>query len=129
MSRYLLDTTALIDVSKRREPARSRIRAMIAMGDEVGVCPVNVAEFFAGLSPEAHPEWEEFFDALHYWDISRAAAVRAGQYRYEYARKGRPLSTADTLVAAVAREIGAAIVTSNPKDFPLPDLELLSVRE
>lgn len=52
MTRYLLDTTALIDFSKGREPARTRIPQMIAAGDELAVCAVNVAEFYAGVQPE-----------------------------------------------------------------------------
>ena len=51
MTRYLLDTDALISYSKGRQPAVSRITQLIDQGDELGVCAVNVAEFFAGLAP------------------------------------------------------------------------------
>ena len=52
MTRCLLDTTALIDFSKGRQPASSRILRMFEAGDEVGVCAIVVAEFYAGLVPE-----------------------------------------------------------------------------
>ena len=124
MTRYLLDTSALIDFSKGREPARSEILALIAGGDEIAVCPINVAEFYAGIPPDQRPDWDTFFRALGYWHISREAARQAGSIRYDFARQGQPLSTADTLIAAVAQEKGAVIVTNNVKDFPMPGIRL-----
>jgi len=126
MSRYLLDTTIFIDFSKGREPVCSRIMGMIDAGDELGVCAINVAEFYSGLLPEVRYVWDEFFGALQYWDITREAAAQAGQYRYELARKGESLSVAHALVAAVAQKTGAIVVTSNVMDYPMSDVELLS---
>ena len=51
MARYLLDTTVLIDFSKDAEPATSWVLAHVDAGDELGISPINVAEFFAGLNP------------------------------------------------------------------------------
>jgi len=128
VTRYLLDTTALIDFSRGREPAVSWIRAMLADRHELGVCDVNVAEFYSGLPVGASPAVDEFLQALTYWDISRAAAARAGTDRYSYARRGQQLSTTDVLVAASARERGAVLVTANVKDYPMTDLEVLPLR-
>src|SRR6266568_4073055 len=101
MARYLLDTSAIIDLSREQEPAHSLILRLYERGDELGVCAINVAEFYAGLSAEEHPDWGEFFAALTYWPISRQAAIQAGCWRYDYARKGKQLTTTDTLTAAV----------------------------
>lgn len=127
MSRYLADTSALIDYSKGHEPVRSRLQGLIDAGDEVAVCAVNVTEFYSGLPPTSYPIWNLFFAALPYWPISRNAAIRAGQFRYAYARQGQPLSTMDSLVAAVAEERGATIITRNVKDFPMPEVSVISL--
>jgi tRNA(fMet)-specific endonuclease VapC len=127
MSRYLLDTTALIDFSKGREPAFSLIRRFIENGDEIGVSPVNVAEFYSGLAPSKFAVWDEFFEPLLLWPVSLAAAKQAGRFRYDFARRGISLSTTDTLIAAVAREHRATIVTSNVKDYPMDDVVLYSL--
>lgn len=129
MSRYLLDTTALIDFSKRREPAFSLVHRFIASGEEVGVSPINVAEFYTGLAASEHAVWDEFFEALILWPVSLSAAKQAGQFRYDFARKGVSLSTTDTLVAAVALEQGASIVTNNVKDYPMDDVVLFPLYE
>ncbi len=70
MTAYLLDTTALIDFSKRREPAYSQILAWIEEGDTLAACAITVAEFYAGLSVDQARDWEEFVAALEYWRIS-----------------------------------------------------------
>lgn len=122
MTRYLLDTTVLIDISRGREPAVSRIRAMIASGDELAISAINVAEFYAGLPPEKRVLHERFISALRYWHITRPIAMAGGQYRYDFARAGRTLSTTDALIAAVARQHGAVLLTDNLKDFPMTDI-------
>ena len=125
MSRYVLDTTALIDLSKGREPARSWIPAVMESDDELAVCAVNIAEFFAGLPPDRRATWDQFFAALPCWPISPGAARQAGIWRYDFARRGVTLSLPDTLIAAVAGEYSATIVTSNAKDYPMEGLALL----
>ena len=127
MSRYLLDTTALIDFSKGREPARSRILEMIEVGDEVGLCAVNVAEFYTGVSFGQQPAWDEFLSALTSWEVDFEDGLKAGQYRWEFARQGRAISTADALIAAVAGPQRAIIVTGNVRDYPMPDIEILAI--
>lgn len=125
MRRYLLDTTALIDFSKDREPARSTLLSMIEQGDDVGVCAINIAEFYTGIPPEKRRVWNEFITSLSYWEISREAAIQAGQDRYHFARQGISISTTDALVAAVAREKAATLVTNNIKDYPMEGITLL----
>ncbi|MBI3970868.1 MAG: type II toxin-antitoxin system VapC family toxin [Chloroflexi bacterium] len=128
MSRYLIDTDALIDYSKGREPATSRIQQFITQDDELGVCAINVAEFFAGIAPPDRAYWQQVFSTLAYWDVSPQAAMQAGEMRYDFAQQGQTLSTTDTLIAAVAMEHGATIITSNVKDYPMPGVQLLSLR-
>jgi len=92
----------------------------------MGVCAVNIAEFYSGIPQSQYALWDEFFADLHYWDITPEAARLAGQYRYQAARQGRALATTDTLIAAVAYLHGATVVTRNVKDYPIEGLRVLS---
>lgn len=123
--RFLLDTTVLIDVSKEVEPIASHVHGWLSGPDEVGICGVVVAEFFAGLRPDERPPWASFIDRLAFWDVTRRIAIQAGIYRYHHARLGMTLSTTDTLIAAVAVSFGATLVTRNIKDFPMNGLSLM----
>ena len=60
-----------------------------------------------------------------YYDVSLAAAKEAGRYRHEFARRGTPLSTIDTLIAATAIAKDAILITANVKDFPMEEIEIL----
>ncbi len=127
---YLLDTTTLIDDSKLVVPTRSRITAALRAGHELGVCAVVVAEFESGLLLAERAAWEQFLnESLQFWPVSRTTAQRAGQERFSFARRGVHISVADALVAAVAREFGAVLVTDNVKDFPQTDLQVVSWRQ
>ena len=127
ISRYLLDTTALIDISKEVEPISSQIRGWLAGPNEVGICGVVVAEFFSGLRPDERPPWVSFIDRLTFWVVTRRIAIQAGIYRHDHARLGMTLSTTDTLIAAIAVSTGATLVTRNIKDFPMTGLSVLQV--
>ncbi len=119
MALYLVDTTALIDLSKGFEPTASWIRERPEAGDDLGICPITVAEFYAGLSPNQYPDWDEFFASLVFCPISYAASIQAGKWRSSFRVQGIQLSTTDTLIAAVASEAGAIVVTSNIKHYPM----------
>jgi predicted nucleic acid-binding protein len=123
--RFLLDTTVLIEASRHREPALSWLHEALRTPDEVGVCAVIVAEFFAGLRPNERPRWEAFIDELTYWVTTREVATQAGIYRYDYARRGQTILTADALIAATAAAVGATPVTDNAKHFPMPEIKTM----
>lgn len=128
MTRYLLDSDALIDFSKGAEPASSASLSWIDGDDEVAVCAITVAEFFAGLDQEQVASWEPFIAALWYWDISPEAARQAGRYRYTSVRAGRSMTTTDALVAAVAVERDALVVTGNVRHYAIGGVSLYPIR-
>jgi len=129
MNRYLLDTDTLIDFSKGREPVVSLINTWIAYGDTIGVCPINITEFYSGLPQTERKVWDEFFESLTCWDVTRKAGRVAGEVRYELKRGGQILTTTDAIISAVATANKAIIVTSNVDDYPMHKHDILSPRE
>jgi predicted nucleic acid-binding protein len=117
--RYLLDTDVLIDLSRAVEPASSTIRSWLLAREEVAICVVQIAEFFSGVRPEGRASQGALLRAFVFWEVSRRAAVQAGAYRYDLARRGLQVKTPDALIAAVAREHSAVLVTRNARDFPM----------
>lgn len=127
--KYLLDTDTLIDYMADRGDARERIDAMIEAGDDVALCAVTIAEIYTGLTDKKRATWDSWLQALSYWQISFNVAVQAGIYRKTASESGRTLSVSDSLLAALAHERGATLVTSNIKDYPMKDVRVLSLRE
>jgi predicted nucleic acid-binding protein len=127
MTRFLLDTDVLIDFSNGHEPGLSFVCRAVDDGDELGVTAINLCEFWSGLTDQQRLAWEEFFEPLEYWVISPTAAKQAGRWRYDFARRGRQLPTTDTLIASVAQEQQAVIVTKSGRDFPMSGVRLLTL--
>ena len=118
----MLDTTVLIDVARRREPATSWLNNIVRHPIQTSVSAVTVAEFFAGVRPEQRRDWQYFIDGLTHWDVTKDIAIRAGILRYDLARQGRTMQIADALIAATAMVHGAALVTANITDLAVPGL-------
>jgi hypothetical protein len=127
VDRLLLDTTALIDLSKNSGNLLTSLNALVATGGILGVCAVSVAEFLAGVPVPHRRRWEQWIADFQYWDITREAAVLAGVFRYDLARQGRALHIPDALMAATAIITDSTLVTSNVKDYPMSDLRLLQL--
>ncbi len=125
MDRFLLDTTVLIDLSKYYGTVPNSLDAIVAAGGIVGVCAVSVSEFITGIPRFQRRRWQQWISDFEYWDISRDAAVLAGQYRFDLARQGKTLNVPDALMAGIAVTMDATLVTNNVKDFPMPDLRLM----
>ena len=124
MTKYLLDTTVLIDHLRGRKPAVDYITGIAQQGHQLCVCCINIAELYSGLSVEQGASARKLMDSLGYCDITSEIAMQAGAYRYEFAQRGISLSVADTLIAAAARANEAVIVTANVRDYPMKDIEV-----
>jgi hypothetical protein len=120
----LLDTTVLIDLLRGRPDARGRLLALRGAGDAPCACAVNVEETVRGLRPREHAQARALFAGLRVVPLGALEGWQAGEWRREFARRGRTLAQADCLVAAAALSLGGRLATGNPKDFPMRELTL-----
>ena len=125
--RLLLDTSVLIDALRARRERRGWLAEQLRNGHSLETSALNVAEVYAGMRPEEETQTNAFLEALLCHSITPGAGQRAGQLKNRWARKGRTLTLADTIVAAVAIEQGCALVTDNRSDFPMAELKLLDL--
>ncbi len=126
MTLYLLDSDAIIDVLKGIVSTRDFIRTLVRDGHTLALCDITTAEVWSGLHPQERPQGEQFLASLVYLPTSQAAARQAGQWRYAYARQGTTLSVPDTLIAAVAKEHRASVVTANVRHYPM-DISIVAL--
>ena len=126
---FFLDTSVLIDVLRSRRNRRQMLGDFVRHGHTLATSALNIAEVFAGMRPEEEANTRRFLDALECHEISRAAGEVAGRLNREWASRGRTLTLADTLVAAVCLEHAGTLLTDNRKDFPMPELQLYRIPE
>lgn len=124
MTRFLLDTTVLID-HLRGDDDIAGLLSLLQRGHSLCISCVNVAEVERGLQPKERRAAEALLDRLEYLPTTMEAAQRAGGYQADWIRKGRTVHLADALVAGTARAHGAVLVTDNVTDFPMKDMRVV----
>ena len=122
---YLLDTDAVIHFFKRFPSSVELIQQLFQQGENLCTCAVVMAVVYAGLNPIERGRGEELLGSLRFFAASPGAARQAGLWRYAFARQGVQLATTDCLIAAIAHERGATLVTGNMDDYPMPELRRL----
>ena len=115
--RYLLDTTLIVDHVNGHEPAMALLHRLYEQGAELFTCDVVVCEALSGGDDEQRRLISRLIQALDFVATDPAAARVAGDARLERHRSGGKLGLGDALIAAVARGLGATVVTRNRPDF------------
>ena len=124
MATYLLDASVIIDTLNDKLNRKAFLLDLLAEGHVLACRAVNVAEVYAGMRPREEVATRALIESLEYYSISRHAARLAGKFKREYARKGKTLSLADLIIAAVAIEEQLTLLTENLKDFPMREISL-----
>jgi predicted nucleic acid-binding protein len=124
MTRFLLDTTFIIDVLNDQRKRLAVMKDLIAQRHELACCAINVAEVYAGMRQPETEKTEALLKSLEYVPISWEASKLAGELRQEWARKGKTFLLADMIIAAVCLTGALTLVTDNRKDFAMPGLTL-----
>jgi predicted nucleic acid-binding protein len=119
----LLDTTVLVDALRGRSAAE-RLRSLHQNRQIPWICAVNVEEVIRGIREHERAPTVRLLRGMHLAPLGRDEGARAGDWRRDFAARGITLSQADCLIAAAAVGVGIPLATGNPKDFPMPELEL-----
>jgi tRNA(fMet)-specific endonuclease VapC len=124
MTRFLLDTTFIIDVLNSRRNRDAVMKDLIANQHELLCCPINVTEVYTGLRPPETAKTEALLRSLELIPISFEAGRLAGELLQTWARQGKSLSVPDMIIAAVCITERLTLITDNRKDFTMPELKL-----
>jgi predicted nucleic acid-binding protein len=124
VARLLVDSTVLIDALRGRTAAE-RLRRARREGDEPWVCAISVEEIWRGVLDGERAVACRLFRGLRCAPLGVAEGERAGLWRRRFASRGVTLHQADCLIAAAAVGIGARLVTGNPRDFPMDEVDVV----
>lgn len=132
----LLDTNVLSELMRPTVDARVAAWSDAVPAGEQYISVVTVAEVRYGIAllpggrrretirRAADRQFSRFSDRTLTLDAPAAALF--GEVAVERARLGRPISTFDALLAAVARSVEARLATRNTDDFTGLDLDLVN---
>lgn len=124
--RYLLDSTLLIDHANRDEPAAELLDRLYSETHELYICDVVTCETLSQGDASHLRHIRTLLIALEYVATSPDAARWAAASRLRRHRAGGRLGLGDSLIAGVAAELGATVVTRNRPDFERQGIEVLT---
>lgn len=124
----LLDTNICIHIINARPAAVLQRFRQYRMG-EIGICSVVAAELAYGVaksgSSRNRQALEMFLAPLSICPFDEAAAWAYGELRADLERRGTPIGSLDTMIAAHAIRQQALLVTNNTREFArVPGLRL-----
>jgi predicted nucleic acid-binding protein len=124
--RYLLDSTLLIDHANRDEHAGELLKRLQAEPHELYTCDVVTCETLSQGDASHLRHLRALLDALEYVATSPEAARWAAASRLHRHRAGGKLGLGDSLIAGVAAELDATVVTRNRPDFERQGVPVLT---
>jgi tRNA(fMet)-specific endonuclease VapC len=124
----LLDTNICIYIINAKPPAVLARFQQYRLGD-IGLCSVVAAELAFGVaksgSARNRQALEMFLAPLSILPFDAAAVWAYGDLRADLERKGTPIGSLDTMIAAHALSQQARLVTNNTREFSkVPGLQL-----
>jgi predicted nucleic acid-binding protein len=127
---YVLDSTVIIDYCLGYKPGEEMVERLFAQPGDLYVCDVVTCEALSKGRPEEVRLARSILQALEYVALAPDGAQWAGDTRRAAIESGtRKPSTTDALIAALARSLGATVVTRNAKDFAAFDVPVLGYGE
>jgi predicted nucleic acid-binding protein len=117
--RLLLDATFVIDYLRGDPATVAAFGTFFAEGDEPLVNEIVVCEVRAGLRDRDVSGFEAMLRPMEFVQPGPETAMQAGAWRREAHERGHRLSLADSLIAACAYALDAAVLTRNARDFAL----------
>jgi tRNA(fMet)-specific endonuclease VapC len=116
----LLDTNICIYIINAKPPAVLERFKHYRLG-EIGLCSVVAAELAFGVaksgSARNRQALEMFLAPLTTLPFDDRAAWAYGDLRAELERRGTPIGSLDTMIAAHALSLQATLITNNTREF------------
>ena len=120
----LLDTTVAVDHLRGDQAAVDFLRGLVENNETLAASEVVRFELVAGVRDNELKALEQFFSAVSWVAVGEHVARAAGELARNYRRAHSGIDAADYLIAATALLLGADLLTTNVRHFPmLPGLQ------
>jgi predicted nucleic acid-binding protein len=128
MPAYLLDSGILIRHLRNCAGYPELIKQLCQAGD-LYISAFTRVEVLRGMREHERERTVALLDSFITQVIDRATADQAGEWIRAWQARGVTLGGPDAVIASSALQARAALVTTNARHFPMPELTVLSVDE
>src|SRR5579862_619098 len=128
MKRYLLDTNHLGEAIGKVSVVRDRIQQLHRQGNVFGTCGPVLCELLVGVvlrkdAANARKRLDRLLQIVRIWPIDLAIADNYARAFHELQKAGRALSQVDIMLAALARQADATLLTTDNDFRALRDVQ------
>ncbi|MHA2249273.1 MAG: type II toxin-antitoxin system VapC family toxin [Candidatus Kariarchaeaceae archaeon] len=125
--KFVLDSNFLIAIFRREEKALNMAKAIASEKNIIVTTSINAAELYEGAyranNTSSHLKLlEAIWERFPVVDFSKSHAKVFGRLKSQI--KGKKFNVNDILIASVALEMDAVLVTRNLKDFEITGVKL-----
>jgi len=117
---YLLDTNICIYIINQKPPHVLKRFRRERVGD-IAISSVTASELTFGVVKSGSEKNRQalalFFAPLEILPFDESVIWHYGEIRSDLERRGTPIGSIDTMIAAHARALGAVLVTNNVREF------------
>ena len=115
----LVDTTVAVDHLRGTPEATDLLASAIADGETLVASEITRFELLAGVRRSEIPALEAFFSSLVWAPIDEEISRVAGGLAQKHRRSHSGIDDADYLIAATVLVLGAELLTTNVRHFPM----------
>jgi predicted nucleic acid-binding protein len=115
----LVDTTVAVDHLRGTAAATTLLSDLIVSGEDVLASELVRFELLAGVRESELEALDDFFSALAWIPVDAGVARAAGALARRYRRTHSGIDDVDYLIAATALLLGADLLTTNVRHFPM----------
>ncbi|MBL7163570.1 MAG: type II toxin-antitoxin system VapC family toxin [Anaerolineales bacterium] len=128
MSEYLLDTSILIRYL-RKAPGYRELFLDKSFGGEMYISAITRLEVVRGMREHERKDTFGLLDSLFTLPVDSAVSDLAGEQILSWRSRGITLGIADSIIAATAISQEVALITTNARHFPMPELTVWQADE
>jgi predicted nucleic acid-binding protein len=115
----LVDTTVAIDHLRGDARATALLMQFVAEDEPILASELTRFELLAGMRPGERDATEQFISVFSWVPVDEDIARLAGGMVAEYRKAHSGIGAVDYLLAATASVVGADLVTTNVRHFPM----------
>ncbi len=115
----LIDTSVIVDHFRGHDQATRLLEEWVRAEEALAASELTRFELLAGARPPEHDLIETLFSVLDWVPVTEAMARRAGEFARTYRRSHSGIGAVDYLLAGTSQTLGADLVTTNVRHFPM----------
>jgi predicted nucleic acid-binding protein len=128
MSDYLLDTNILIRHFRKSKGYGDLLDTLSGDGRSY-ISAITRVEIVRGMRDRERASTFDLLDSMQTISMTAGIADLAGELIRSWRTRGVTIGEADAIIAATALNRGLALVTTNARHFPMPELVVFQADE